>query len=238
MSEGAEKLAVVTGASRGLGAAIARMLAEEGFALALGARDAAGLERLATGLPGSPADVLVHPLDVTRRDSVDAFAAAVRGRFGRVDLLVNNAGIGIFRRIEEISREDFEATLRVNVLGVWATTVALLPELKASRGTVVMVSSDASTRIFPTGGPYAASKFAVRALARTLQQENPDLRVLELRPGAVDTSFAGSTPGAPGKEWFLRPETVAETLRLALRLPPEARVEEIVIRSVGQPPEY
>src|SRR4029079_18885696 len=89
--------------------------------------------------------------------------------------------------------------------------------------TVVMVSSDASTRIFPTGGPYAASKFAVRALARALQQENPALRAVELRPRAVDTSFAGSTPGAPGKEWFLRPETVAETLRLALRLAPGAR---------------
>jgi hypothetical protein len=63
-------------------------------------------------------------------------------------------------------------------------------------------------------------------------------RDLELRPGAVDTSFAGSTPGAPGKEWFLRPEAVAETLRLALRLPPEARVEELVVRSASQPPEY
>jgi NADP-dependent 3-hydroxy acid dehydrogenase YdfG len=64
------------------------------------------------------------------------------------------------------------------------------------------------------------------------------LRVLELRPGAVDTHFAGSTPGAPGKEWFLRPETVAEAVRFALRLPPEARLEEILLRSSGQPPEY
>ncbi len=91
---------------------------------------------------------------------------------------------------------------------------------------------------FPTGGTYTASKFALRALTRTVQQENPDLRVLEIRPGATDTSFAGSTPGAPGKEWFLRPETVAETLRFALRLPQEARLEEIVLRSSGQTPEF
>jgi len=232
---GAARVAVVTGASRGLGAAFAPMLAEEGFALALGAREMAGLQRLAAELP---AGTLAHPLDVTRGDSVGAFAEAVLGRFGRVDLLVANAGIGIFRRLDEISAREFEETLRVNVLGAWAVAVAFLAALKESRGMVAMVSSDVSTRTFPTGGAYTASKFALRALARTLQQENPEIRVLELRPGAVDTSFAGSTPGAPGKEWFLRPEAVAETLRLALRLPPEARVEEIVIRSTAQTPEY
>jgi 3-oxoacyl-[acyl-carrier protein] reductase len=112
------------------------------------------------------------------------------------------------------------------------------PFVELHRGTVVRVSSDVSTRTFPTGGAYTASKFALRALARTFQQENPEIAVLELRPGAVDTSFAGSTPGAPGKEWFLRPETVAEALRAVLRLPPEARTEELVVRSRGQQPEY
>lgn len=229
------KLAVVTGASRGLGAAFARMLAEEGYALALGARDREGLERLAAGLA---VPTLAHPLDVGDPGSVAAFREAVLGRFGRADVLVNNAGIGIFKRLEELSPEEFERTFRVNVQGAWAMTAAFLPQLKGARGTVVMVSSDVSTRTFPTGGAYTASKFALRALTRTLQQENPELRVLELRPGATDTSFAGSTPGAPGKEWFLRPETLAETLRFVLRLPPEARAEEIVIRGSGQTPEY
>lgn len=230
-----QKVAVVTGASRGLGAAFARVLAEEGFAVALGARDVAGIERLAAELP---VPTLAHPLDVGDSGSVQAFRDAVLGRFGRVDALVNNAGVGIFRRLEEISAEDFERTFRVNVQGAWTAAVAFLPQLKAARGQVFMISSDISTRTFPTGGAYTASKFALRALTRTLQQENPELRVLELRPGAVDTSFAGSTPGAPGKEWFLRPETVAETIRFALRLPPEARLEEVVIRSTGQTPEY
>lgn len=155
-----------------------------------------------------------------------------------MDALVNNAGIGIFKRLEEFSAEEFERTFRVNVQGVWAVTAAFLSPLKASRGMVVMVSSDVSTRTFPTGGPYTASKFALRALTRTLQQENPELRVLELRPGAVDTFFAGSTQGAPGKESLLRVETVAEALRAALRLPPEARMEEVVVRSRSQAPEY
>lgn len=230
-----EKVAVVTGASRGLGSVFARVLAEEGYAVALGARDAAAVERLAGELPG-PA--FGHPLDVADPGSVAAFRDAVLSRFGRLDALVNNAGIGIFKRLEDFSYEEVERSFRVNVLGVWAATTAFLPQLRDSRGLVLMISSDVSTRTFPTGGPYTASKFALRALARTLQQENPDLRVLELRPGAVDTHFAGSTPGAPGKEWFLRPETVAEAVRFALRLPPEARLEELVLRSSSQTPEY
>lgn len=232
MAEG--KVAVVTGASRGLGTVFARVLAAEGYAVALGARDAGAVERLASELPRASG----HFLDVADPGSVAAFRDAVLGRHGRLDVLVNNAGIGIFKRLEEFSVEEMDRTFRVNVLGVWALTTAFLPSLKAARGLVAMVSSDVSTRTFPNGGPYTASKFALRALTRTLQQENPELRVLELRPGAVDTHFAGSTPGAPGKEWFLRPETVAEALRFALRLPPEARLEELVLRSGSQPPEY
>jgi 3-oxoacyl-[acyl-carrier protein] reductase len=229
------RVAAVTGASRGLGAAFARVLSEEGFAVVLGARDVAAIEKLASELPG-PA--LAHWLDVTDPESVEGFRRAAIERFGRLDVLVNNAGIGVFRRLEETSREDFEATFRINVQGVWSVTVAFLPWLKESRGLVLMVSSDVSTRTFPTGGSYTASKFALRALTRTFQQENPELRVLELRPGAVDTSFAGSTPGAPGKEWFLQPEIVGEALRFALRLPHGARVEEIILRSASQTPEY
>ena len=229
------QVAAVTGASRGLGAAFARVLSQEGFAVALGARDVAAIEKLAAELPG-PA--LAQRLDVTDPESVEGFRRAAIDRFGRLDVLVNNAGIGVFRRLEETSREDFEATFRINVQGVWSVTVAFLPWLKESRGIVLMVSSDVSTRTFPTGGSYTASKFALRALTRTFQQENPELRVLELRPGAVDTWFAGSTPGAPGKDWFLQPEVVGEAVRFALRLPQGARVEEIVLRSAGQTPEY
>jgi len=229
------KIAVVTGASRGLGSVFARVLAEEGYTVALSGRNVEGLARVAARLPGPS---FAYPLDVGDSGSVAAFRDAVLERFGRLDVLVNNAGIGIFKRLEEFSPEEVDEIFRVNVRGAWAVTVAFLPQLKAARGWVMMISSDVSTRTFPTGGPYAASKFALRALARTLQQENPELRVLELRPGAVDTSFAGSTPGAPGKEWFLQPDAVAEAVRFALRLPPQARLEELVLRSSLQAPEY
>lgn len=229
------RVAVVTGASRGLGLAFSRVLAEEGFSLALGARDLAALERIAGELPG---DHMAHPLDVENRASVEAFRDAVLGRFGRIDLLVNNAGIGIFKRLDELSEEEFDRQFRVNVRGAWLAIQAFLPALEAAGGMVAMISSDVSTRTFPNGGAYTATKFALRALSRTLQQEHSNLRVLELRPGATDTYFAGSTAGAEGKEWFLRPEAVAEILRLAVRLPAEVRLEEVVLRSRSQPPEY
>ncbi|HYU32404.1 MAG TPA: SDR family oxidoreductase [Thermoanaerobaculia bacterium] len=230
-----DRVAVVTGASRGLGATFARIFAEEGFSVVLGARDLGAIEKLAAELPGG---AFAHPLDVGDPASADAFRRAVLDRFGRLDALVNNAGLGIFKRLEEQTWEDWDRTFRVNVFGAWAMTTAFLPQLKESRGLVLMVSSDVSTRTFPTGGSYTASKFALRALTRTVQQENPELRVLELRPGAVDTWFAGSTPGAPGKDWFLQPQVVGEAVRFALRLPPGARMEEIVLRSAGQPPEF
>jgi NADP-dependent 3-hydroxy acid dehydrogenase YdfG len=231
-------VAVITGASRGLGATFARVFAEEGFAVALGARDAGAIETLAAELSGTGGEAYAHPLDVGDPGSVDAFRRAVLDRFGRVDALVNNAGLGIFRRLEEQSWEDWDRTFRVNVFGAWAMTTSFLPQLRERHGLVLMVSSDISTRTFPTGGSYTASKFALRALTRTLQQENPELRVLELRPGAVDTHFAGSTPGAPGKDWFLQPQVVGEAVRFALRLPEGARLEEIVLRSAGQTPEF
>ncbi len=204
--------------------------------MALGARDLSALERIAAELPG---EHLAFRLDVEEPASVEGFRDAVRDRFGpRLDLLVNNAGVGVFGRLDELSVEDFDRQWRVNVRGVWLATRAFLPALESSQGMVAMISSDVSARTFPTGGAYTATKFALRALSRTLQQEHPNLRILELRPGATDTTFAGSTEGAAGKEWFLRPDAVAEVLRLAVRLPPEVRLEEVLLRSRSQTPEY
>lgn len=126
--------------------------------------------------------------------------------------------------------------LQVNTLGLWRTVKAFLPSLKKRKGTVVAVTSDVSARVFPRGGggAYVATKWAARALVRTFQLENPEVRFLELRPGAVDTHFAGSRPGKPKEHGFLKPEEVAEALRCLLKLPSDVRVEELMLRSVYQ----
>lgn len=230
-----KKVAVVTGASRGLGAHIAQVLSEEGYVLALGARDLESLKSLAEELPG---EVFPLALDLSDPGSIINFHAAVNETLGPIDVLVNNAGIGVFKRLEEFSDHEFRKIFAVNVQGAWQMTTAFLNDLKDREGMVIMVSSDVSTRVFPNGGVYCASKFALRALTRTFQMENPDIRVLELRPGAIDTYFANSVPGAEGKDGFLKPKDVADTLRYALTVPKHVRLEELVLRSTEQEPEY
>lgn len=227
--------AVITGASRGLGRAMARVLAEEGHDLALGARGVSELEELATELP---VDVLVHPLDVTDRAHVVRFRDAVVDQFGAVDVLVANAGIGTFEPIATFDAHRFDQLFAVNVRGVFLSLQAFTPALQdAASGLAVVVSSDVSTRVFPGGGPYCATKHAVRAIARAWQQENPDLRMLELRPGSTDTAFADTVEGDAGPGVLTAAE-VAEAVRSAVRLPGHVRLEEIVVRSTGQDPVY
>jgi 3-oxoacyl-[acyl-carrier protein] reductase len=162
----------------------------------------------------------------------------VADRFGAVDVLVANAGVGAFAPIDEFDVADFDRLFAVNVRGLFLTLKAFTPALQAaSAGMAVVVSSDVSARVFPGGGPYTATKHAVRALARTYQLEQPELRVLELRPGSVDTAFAGTVEGEAGPG-HLTPDDVAETLRVAVRLPADVRVEELVVRSTGQTPQY
>lgn len=123
------------------------------------------------------------------------------------------------------------------MLFIFSVKKEFLPALKASVGLVVMVSSDMSTRTFIKGEPYTATKFAMGALTRTLQQENPELRVMELRPSATDTYFAGAIPGTVVKEGSLPVESVAEALRFAVQLPATVRLEEIVVRRTTQKPD-
>lgn len=227
--------AVITGASRGLGRAIARVLAEEGHDLALGARSVSELEELATELP---VDVLVHPLDVTDRAHVVRFRNAVVDQFGGVDVLVANAGVGTFEPIATFEVNRFDQLFAVNVRGVFLSLQAFTPALEeAESGLAVVVSSDVSTRVFPGGGPYCATKHAVRAIARAWQQENPDLRMLELRPGSTDTAFGDTVEGDAGPGVLTAGE-VAEVVRSAVRLPGHVRLEEVVVRSTGQDPVY
>ena len=233
------KIAVITGASRGIGESIARALAKDGYALALGARSVERLEKIAQELAQEHGvEVFHHHLDVSKPESVEKFSRKVLDRFGDVDVVVANAGLGHFRRLEELTEEQFHEMIEVNRLGVWRTIKAFLQSLKRTGGVALVVTSDVSARFIPYGGGYVSTKWAARALVRTFQIENPDVRFFELRPGAVDTYFAGSKPGKPKEQGYLKPEEIAEAVRCLLRLPKDVRVEELMLRSIYQKPEY
>lgn len=229
-----DRTVVVTGASRGIGRAVALHLARSGGLVVAGARDAADLERLEAEHDG----IRTHRLDVRDPASVEAFCAFALAS-GPVDALVNNAGVGVFGPVEELTVEAWDRVFEVNVRGTFLTTRALLPSLRAQRGQVINVTSDVSARTFANGSLYTASKHAQRAFTRALQMELADdgVRVTEVRPGVVATHFADGTP-RPADASALSAEDVADAIVYALTRPERMRLDEIHFHPQGQTPEF
>jgi NADP-dependent 3-hydroxy acid dehydrogenase YdfG len=231
------RTAVITGASSGIGAATARVLAAEGYRTFLGARRFERLEELAAEIGGE-----AHALDVTGPGSVEDFVAAV----GACDVLVNNAGGAL--GLEPIAEADEEKWLQMyesNVMGTMRMTRALLPHLiESGDGHVVAVTSIAAIEPYRGGAGYNAAKHAQRAMLRVLRQEllGQPLRVTEVAPGMVETEFSlvrfGGDEEAARRVYEgmqpLRAEDVAECIRWALAQPPHVNVDEIVVRPRDQ----
>lgn len=222
------KIAVVTGASRGIGLAIARALAEAGCDLALAARfrDRHQMRELQQQL-GS----FAQSCDVRDEPSLSAFFAAVKERFGRVDVLVNNAGIaGPSRNVAQFSVQEWREVIETNLTGMFLATRAALPLMK--RGASVVNNLSVSAKgVFPGMSAYNASKHGAAGFTNTLREElrEQGIRVIGLYPGATDTAIWDQFwPKAPRRRMVL-PDTVARAVVFALSLPAEASVDELVI---------
>lgn len=218
-------LALVTGASKGIGTAVARALAPT-HRLLLGGRDTAALKALADELPeASP-----WPVDLTDDDAVAAAAAKVRS----LDVLVHSAGVAALGRIEDAPAAAWRRNFELNVTAVAELTRVLLPALRTAGGDVVLINSGAGRNVRPGWGPYAASKFALRAFADGLRAEEPALRVTSVFPGRTDTPMQREIIADEGRDYdpdeFLRPESVAATVLAAVHAGPDAHLTEVVIR--------
>lgn len=237
MTEPSRRTAVITGASSGIGAATARALAAEGFAVVLGARRIERLEQLA-GETGGRA----LPLDVTDAASVEAFAAEIDS----AHVLINNAGLASGRdRLADLPDSRAEIMWKTNVMGLLRVTRALLGALEASgAGHIVNIGSTAGIEAYPGGGGYTATKYAVRAITQTLRLELHALpiRVSEVAPGAVETEFSvvrfdGSEERAAEVYEGYQPltaEDVAECVRWVVTRPPHVNVDHLVVRPTAQ----
>jgi 3-hydroxy acid dehydrogenase / malonic semialdehyde reductase len=235
--------AVVTGASSGIGAATARALAGAGARLALGARRVERLEELAHELPGD--DHVLAPLDVTEPESCAQFVSEASSRLGRLDVLINNAGLALGRTaIEEGEDEDDRLMLETNVLGLVRMTRLCLPHMEAGRGHVVNLGSWAGREAYAQGGMYVGSKYAVRALTYVLRKELVGrIRVTTVDPGMVgdtefsDVRFRGDREKKEavyrGVE-YLTPADVADCILWVLTRPPHMNVDEIVVKPLQQ----
>lgn len=217
--------ALVTGASKGVGAATARALSATHDVL-LGGRDAAALDRLAAELPGA------RPWKVEITD--DAALAVACADIERLEVLVHSAGVGDIGTIADSTTQLWRTTFDINVVAVAELTRLLLPALRTAKGHVVMINSGAGFTARPGWGAYAASKFALRALADSLRAEETALRVTSVHPGRIDTDMQRRVRTAEGGAYeadqYLSVESVASAVLTAVRAPVDAHLTELVLR--------
>ncbi len=226
------KVAIVTGASRGIGACVARGLAEDGFSLALTARSKEGLDQVASSIKQKKYDgvqVLTFPCDVSDSKAINEMVSSVVSKLGRIDLLVNNAGMGKTGTLG-ITPEEFDEVLTVNLKGPFTLLKSVVPTMKSQGGgTIINVASRAGKIGFAGWGAYAASKFGMVGLGESLYRElSPmGIRVTTLCPSWVDTDMA-KVSTFPANQ-MLSPEDILKSIRYILSLSPAASVKELMI---------
>jgi NAD(P)-dependent dehydrogenase (short-subunit alcohol dehydrogenase family) len=222
------RAALVTGGSSGIGLAIARMLRDEGFELTLVSRQPERVEAAAADLGAAAVAA-----NMAEADDCARVVTEHRDRFGRLDVLVNSAGVGIGGRVEDLPAKHLDLQLGVNLRGLFLVTQAAIPILRESRGWIINLASIAGTLPTPGLAAYGATKAAVIALTRSLNEEldADGVRAIAVCPGFVDTPMAQWSGIEPSE--MIRPEDCAEVVRMCLRLSPTARIPQVVIERMG-----
>ena len=238
------KVVVITGASSGIGAATALLLAGRGAKVVLGARRADRLAALAARIAAAGGEVAYAATDVTKRTDVARLVQLASERFGQLDVLVSNAGIGPISPLDELRVEDWEAMIDVNIKGVLYGIAAALPVFRQQGfGHFINIVSTAGLKIVPMQAVYAGTKNAVRTISEGLRQEAGDkLRVTVISPGFVHTDFADSMTNPEVKaqiiatrdKMAIAPEAIARAIAFAIEQPADVDVNELTVRPTAQ----
>ncbi len=227
------KTALITGAGKGIGKAIAIALAKEGVHVGLLARTMADLEQVAATITKTyGTKVSTAAADVAKRDEVEAAHQKIVAELGTIDILINNAGIATFAKVTEMVPEDWEQIVQVNLMGTYYMTRSVLPSMiEKQSGHIINIASSAGERGFAAGSAYCASKAAVLVFTESVMQEvrKQNIRVTALAPSTVNTELAAKAGLNIGDEdRMLQPEDVAELTLAALRLP-----ERVFVKNAG-----
>jgi NADP-dependent 3-hydroxy acid dehydrogenase YdfG len=230
------QVAIVTGAGRGIGRAIAEAFAREGAAVVLAARTRQQIAEVAAAIKAAGGRALAVPTDVTQDTAVVALVEQTVADFGRLDVLVTAAGTASFGPVVGTKPEDWDAMLAVNLRAVMACCRAVLPVMvHQHRGTILNIASVAAQRFIPGSAAYAATKAGVVVWSRVLREEvrAEGVRVGVLVPGAVDTPLWDTIPQGPDRSRMLKPEDVARAAVLMASLPPHASLEDLTLLPAG-----
>ncbi len=236
------KVIAITGASGGIGEATARRLAAAGAKVVLGARRVDRLAAIAASIRSGGGVVETAGLDVTDRASMSAFVDLARTRFGRIDTLVNNAGIMLLAMMADLRTDEWDRMIDVNIRGVLNGIASALPHMQAQQsGHIVIVGSVAGQRVTPTNAVYAATKFAMRAIADGLRLEGGPIRSTLISPGAVQSELfdkiehAGIRSAALSRFGDALPaDAIARAIAYAIEQPDHVDVSEVTVRPMAQ----
>ncbi|MDI9278133.1 SDR family oxidoreductase [Pantoea sp. EABMAA-21] len=233
-----QKVILLTGASSGIGEGIARHLAEQGHKLVLGARRTDRLANLCDELRREGASMDFLATDVTQRSDTQKLADFALEKYGRIDVMINNAGVMPLSPMSSMKVEEWDLMLDVNVRGVLYGIAAVLPTMQAQRmGHIINIASVGALTVSPTAAVYCATKYAVRAISDGLRQESRELRVTVINPGVVESELADSISDNVAREAMksyrqiaLKPEAIARAVSWAIDQPGEVDVNEITVR--------
>lgn len=237
------KVVAVTGASSGIGEATAKLLAQDGAKVLVGARRADRLEKLVGDIREAGGEAEFRVVDVADRASVSAFVGFASERFDRLDALVNNAGVMPLSPMSALKVDEWDRMIDVNIRGVLNGVAAALPVFeKQGSGHFINISSVAGHLVFPTSAVYSATKFAVRAISEGLRQELKNIRVTNISPGAIATELGHDITDSSTRDMLegfksiaLPPDAIARAVVYAVSQPADVDVNEIIVRPVAQP---
>ena len=241
MSE--RKIALVTGASSGIGEAVALELSKAGHTIVVGARRTDRLQDLVSRIEASGGVARAHRLDVTSRDDFARVVSATYEEFGRVDVIVNNAGVMPLSPLSALKVSEWDQMVDVNIKGVLNGIAAVLPTMEAKgSGHIINVASIGAHRVSPTAAVYCATKYAVWAISDGLRQETDKLRVTVISPGVVTSELADTISDDTARQAMnefrriaIDPNAIGRAVRYAVEQPSDVDVSEIIVRPTASP---
>lgn len=229
------RIAVITGASKGIGRSIAYRLGSEGYKLVLIARSTPELQKIQADL--GEEKVLIFPADVSDENDVKKIIASTVEKWGSINVMINNAGMGHFKGIEEFTTEEYDQVMDVNVKGTFLFCREVIPVMRnAGGGHIINIASDVAKRTFASGSIYCASKFAQEALSSAMRKEvrEDNIKVTVVYPGLVNTDFHEDAEENDERKTWMKAGDIAESVFYALNAPPHVVVDELMVHPLSQ----